>query len=78
MAYLIGSLAIFNVCAIIYDAVTGDADQLLSPSGHCNIVDPDTYNIMYVMIAYTTLNKAVQIGLFAIYLYFSTSFPKKA
>ena len=74
MAYLIGSLVIFNISAILYDAATGDADQLLLPSGHCEIGHVGQYDVMYIMVAYGTLNKAVQVGLFVVYLFYFYKF----
>ena len=77
MAYLLVTLVVFYVVSIIYDFVTGDDNHLLSPSGHCIFARPATYNIMYVMTAYTTLNKAIQIGLWVIYMCYFYKFTKE-
>jgi len=76
IAYLLGTVVVFYVIAIAYDVVTNDDNHLMSPSGHCVFARPATYNIMYVMIAYATLNKAAQISLWVIYLFYCCKFTK--
>ena len=70
MAYLLGSLVIYNIFATFYDTVTGNADHLLLPSGHCEIGMVGQHDVMDIMVAYGTLNKAVQVGLFVVYLFY--------
>jgi len=70
MAYILGTLVIFNIFSIIYDEVTGDADQLLLPSGHCDVPMAGKYDSMTVMTIYGFVNKFVQLVLFGVYMFY--------
>ena len=70
MAYILGTLVIFNVFLLILDEVTGDTDQLLLPSGHCDVPTVRLYNNMTVMTIYGFVNKFVQLVLFGVYMFY--------
>ena len=57
LAYLIGSMVIFNITAIIYDHTTGNGENLLSSIGHCEFPDPDGHSLVLAITAFTSLTR---------------------
>ena len=71
--YIFGTLALFSVVVVGYHFITGNP---VGPrSGPCQQVD--SFVLILIAFSYVTLNKAIQIGLFTVYLFYLFKFSKE-
>ena len=72
--YIFGAMALFSVLTICYHLITGNP---VSPQpGPCQQANSSIL-VSIVAFSYVTLNKAIQMGLFTVYLFYSFKFSKE-
>ena len=72
--YIFGSLALFSLITISYHFITGN--PVAPQSGPCQQANSSIL-VFIIAFSYVTLNKAIQMGLFVVYLFYFFKFSKE-
>ena len=67
IAYILGSLLLFDIFIVGYDFGTGSFKLVILPNGHCDFFVSSKYDTVEIVYACQTLNKTIQITLLVVY-----------